>query len=130
VIKILSFFLLIPLISFSQKKIILTDSISLKNSFELDLRGNLLSYNSDSIQKFDSKLNHLFSFDYSTIGTIKTIQATNGLKLFVFDQNNRKLIFLDNTLSIQKELEIPFEIGNVSEVYWSKDGFFWMYFQD
>lgn len=121
-------FLLIPVFSFSNVDLNLKDSVGFTfSNFNIDPLGKVIAFNKDSVVQFDTLMKREFVFDYSDVGTIEDVISMNGLKRILFDKQHQKVIFLDNTLSVQKEAVIPGGFGFVTSMFWSKDGKFWLY---
>lgn len=127
-IRLLGLFLFISGLSFTQVDLKLKDSTMVDfSSFRVDQLGGVLVFDQDSLVKLDSEGKRMYTFDYSNLGAIEDVVCLNSLKKFVFDKQNQKILFLDNTLTIQKEVMIPGDFGFVTAVYWSTDGKFWLY---
>lgn len=92
------------------------DSISLKKIWELPVSsGSVWSIDNlnqvfvadkDLLRKFDAKGNPLFVQSVKNFGTISEIETKNPMKVMLFSEQQQYLIFLDNTLSKQSELEL------------------------
>jgi ABC-type uncharacterized transport system permease subunit len=92
------------------------DSISLKKTWELSISTNsswsvdnlnqVFVADKDLLKKFDSEGNQLFVQSVKNFGTISEIDTKNPMKVMLFSEQQQYLIFLDNTLSKQFELEL------------------------
>lgn len=126
--------LVISLIFFSfslSAQLKLVDSVRFDySSFELDRLGNFYAVNSDSVVSLDTAFNQVFTYDHSSLGSIKSYSASVSLKSLLFDENNQAIIFLDNSLSLQNQLYIPTDFGWVEEVFWLDNGNFLIKTQD
>jgi hypothetical protein len=69
--------------------------------WDVDGLGNVYTIENNQIKKRDFTGNVLRVESLKTIGEISKIDASQGLKIAVFSENQQQLCFLDNNLSIQ-----------------------------
>ena len=60
---------------------------------------NLYLVDDYTIKKFDTKGNLMFSYSDNYLGKISSVSIGEGLKVYVYYNNNAQLVLLDNTLS-------------------------------
>lgn len=127
--RLLFFLLLINISLVAQLR--LDDSISFNyTDFEIDKLGKLYALNNDSVVSFDQHFKPLFTYDHSSLGSIASFKASVSLKSLIFDENNQSIIFLDNSLTIQNQLNIPQDFGWVEDILWLDNGNFLIKTQD
>ena len=98
-----SFVVLILLLLFSLKadKVILHKRIYIQgNYFTTDNLGNCFLVDKNEITKYDGNGNVFNKFSIKAFGNIESIDATNPMKLMVFYKDFSKIIYLDNTVSL------------------------------
>lgn len=94
-------FLLLLVFSFKTDKVVLHKRIYVEgNYFTTDNLGNCFLVDKDEITKYDGKGAVFNKFSIKAFGNIESIDATNPMKLLVFYKDFSKLIYLDNTLSL------------------------------
>lgn len=96
---------------------------------EGDHLGNLYLVGEDNgIEVYDKDLKKLFQYSVRRLGNISEIDVRNPQKILVYYGNYLKVIFLDNTLSQIKELDLE-ALGywDVQCVALSRDNLIWMY---
>jgi hypothetical protein len=81
-------------------------SISTNSSWSVDNLNQVFVADKDLLKKFDSEGNQLFVQSVKNFGTIAEIDTKNPMKVMLFSEQQQYLIFLDNTLSKQFELEL------------------------
>ena len=95
------FFLLILLFAFKADKVILHKRIYIQgNFFTTDNLGNCFLADKDEITKYDGNGTVFNKFSIKAFGDISSIDASNPMKLMVFYKDFSKIIYLDNTLSL------------------------------
>ncbi len=70
------------------------------NYFTTDNLGNCFLVDRDEITKYDGSGTVFNKFSIKAFGNIESIDATNPMKLMVFYKDFSKIIYLDNTLSL------------------------------
>ena len=100
--KLLIFASSIILFSFISSEFSLINSIQLNGGekFVTDKLSNLYVFNNNQIKKYDSDGKLIYSYSNYKYGDITSIDASNPMKIIVFYKDFSKIIFLDNTLSI------------------------------
>lgn len=103
------------------------DSIILKKVWELPVSSNsvwsidnlhqVFVADKDLLKKFDANGKQLFAQSVKNFGTISEIETKNPMKVMLFSEQQQYLIFLDNTLSKQSELELStYDLNYVTHV--------------
>jgi hypothetical protein len=139
VVRLASFVLLIGIFLESCKSTVLnvdTDtepsSLSSANKYnliEIDAFGNTyLLTNKNVLQKFDENNNLLFEYSFNRQGQISRVDASNPQKILVYLQEFQNIVFLDNTLSVIKTLNLE-NLGYwaINNMALSNDNFIWIY---
>jgi hypothetical protein len=123
------FLFLILLASFSIKaQLKLSDSLSFPyEHVKLNAIGSVFAFNEDSVVLLDSSFSYKFTFDYSSLGSIESLSSNVSLKTLLFDKNNQSLYFLDNSLSLQNQKNIPSSFVWVDQIEWLSNGNFVIY---
>ena len=99
--SVLTFLLAILLVGFKSDKLILHKRIYIQgNYFTTDNLGNSFLVDKDEITKYDGNGAVFNKFSIKAFGPIESIDATNPMKLMVFYKDFSKIIYLDNTLSL------------------------------
>ena len=96
---------------------------------ETDHFGNIyLVDNNNGISVYDRSLKRLFQYSVRSLGNITDIDVRNPQKTLVYYGDYLKIIFLDNTLSKIKELDLE-QLGfwDIQAVALSRDNFIWMF---
>lgn len=124
--------LLLASLSFKSEKVLLHKRIYIQgNYFTTDNLGNCFIVDKDEITKYDGNGAVFNKFSIKAFGSIESIDACNPLKLMVFYKDFAKLVFLDNTLSLNGS-PIDLEELNLSQAKLAcvshSDGF-WLYDQ-
>ena len=97
----LVFLMLIFLFSLKADKLILHKRIYIQgNYFTTDNLGNCFLVDKDEITKYDGNGTVFNKFSIKAFGNIASIDASNPMKLMVFYKDFAKIIYLDNTLSL------------------------------
>ncbi len=95
------FFFLMFLFAFKGDKLILYKRIYIKgNYFTTDNLGSCYLVDKNEITKYDGNGAVFNKFSIKAFGTIESVDATNPMKIIVFYKDFSKLIYLDNTLSL------------------------------
>lgn len=96
---------------------------------DVDKLGNIYLVDSkNKIHKYDPNFKLLFSNSYNTLGRISHIDVSNPQKIIVYFSDFQNLLFLDNTLSEIKILNLePLGYWNIQAVAPSVDNFVWIY---
>ncbi|MBL0047730.1 MAG: hypothetical protein IPP32_06500 [Bacteroidetes bacterium] len=95
------FLLLMFIFSFKGDKLILHKRIYIQgNFFTTDNLGNCYLVDKDEITKYDGNGTVFNKFSIKAFGTIESMDATNPMKIMVFYKDFSKLVYLDNTLSL------------------------------
>lgn len=98
---ILSALLVLLVVGFKGDKLILHKRIYIQgNYFTTDNLGNSFLVDKDEITKYDGNGTVFNKFSIKAFGPIESIDATNPMKLMVFYKDFSKIIYLDNTLSL------------------------------
>lgn len=96
---------------------------------EIDGFGNtyLLTTN-NVLEKYDPKQNLLFTYSFNRQGEVTRVDASNPQKILVYFQQFQNVVFLDNTLSVIKTLNLE-ALGywQVNAVSLSNDNLIWIY---
>ncbi len=93
--------LILLLFSFKGDKLVLHKRIYIQgNYFSTDNLGNCFIVDRDEITKYDGNGTIFNKFSIKAFGPIESIDATNPMKVMVFYKDFSKLIYLDNTLSL------------------------------
>ena len=81
-----------------------------------------------TLSRYDKKLSKLFSYSFYGLGELKDMDVSNPQKLMLFFTDYQTIVFLDNTLSEIKRLELE-DIGywGVTGAAQSPDNFIWIY---
>jgi len=109
-----------------------SSSLSPSNKYkllELDAFGNTyLLTNKNVLQKFDENNKLLFEYSFNRQGQISRVDARNPQKILVYLQEFQNIVFLDNTLSVIKTLNLE-SLGYwaINNVALSNDNFIWIY---
>lgn len=96
---------------------------------EGDHLGNIyLVGKNNGIEVYDKEFKKLFQYSVRRLGNITELDVRNPQKILVYYGNYLKVVFLDNTLSQIKELDLE-SLGywDVQCVALSRDNFIWMY---
>lgn len=108
------------------------DNYVIKGDFtnmKVDKLGDIYLINKKSeILKYDENYNLLFRNSYNTQGRISHIDVSNPQKILVYFSDFQKILFLDNTLSEIKFLNLE-SLGywNIQAVAPSVDNLIWIY---
>lgn len=122
--KAILFLILLPFITIGQ-----SDPIQI----EVDAIGNLYLLYSDKIEKRDSQGQLLFSNSYNQYGQMNQLDITNALQPFVYFKTTNKILYLDNTMSVQSSVldlyQLPLELGNayITQVCGARNGGIWCF---
>ncbi len=100
------------LISFNTGDYTLIKSISFENAdkFTTDKLGNFYIYSNDNIIKYDKNGKQIATYSNINYGKISSMDVSNPQKIMVFYKDFIRIIFLDNTLSINGE---GIDVGNL-----------------
>jgi hypothetical protein len=100
--KIILLFILLPLgFSFKADRFVLHKRIYVQgNYFTTDNLGNCFIVDKDEITKYDGNGAVFNKFSIKAFGNVESIDATNPMKLMVFYKDFSKIVYLDNTLSL------------------------------
>lgn len=96
---------------------------------ELDGFGNTyLLTHKNVLQKFDEKNNLMFEYSFNRQGQISRVDVRNPQKILVYLQEYQNIVFLDNTLSVIKTLNLE-NLGywTINSIALSNDNFIWIY---
>jgi len=95
----------------------------------IDQMENLYLVSGPEIIKLDKKGNILNRYSDNILGDITSIDITNPLQILVFYSNQSRIVFLDNTLSVQKQGISALQIsdGYITQACNSNNGGFWVY---
>ena len=99
------------------------------SNMNVDKLGNIYLINEkNEILKYDDSYNLLFRNSYNTQGRISHIDVSNPQKILVYFSDFQKILFLDNTLSEIKFLNLE-SLGywNIRAVAPSVDNMIWIY---
>jgi len=99
------------------------------SNMNVDKLGNIYLINEkNEILKYDDSYNLLFRNSYNTQGRISHIDVSNPQKILVYFSDFQKILFLDNTLSEIKFLNLE-SLGywNIRAVAPSVDNLIWIY---
>lgn len=99
------------------------------SEFEVDNLGDIYVFNErNEIQKFDSEGNFLFKNSFNKYGKISYLDVSNPQKILIYFSDFQYVIFLDNTLSEIKLLNLEeFGFWDIKAVCLSNDNFIWIY---
>lgn len=99
--------------------------------FTTDNFGNTYAVQADVITKYDSKGDFVKTYNNKQFGLITSVDATNPMKPVLFYRNFLKVVFLDNTLSLNGEPISIEKLGfpQVQLVCSSYNNGLWMYDQ-
>ncbi|MFA6923518.1 MAG: hypothetical protein WC223_04615 [Bacteroidales bacterium] len=95
-------FTTIILLSFITSDFILIKSINVEsgNKFTSDKLGNLYVFGNNDIKKYDRDGKQTATYSNINYGKISSLDASNPQKIMIFYKDFSRIIFLDNTLSI------------------------------
>ncbi len=104
----------------------------IKGNYKLiegDHLGNIYLVGHDNgIEVYDKQFKKLFQYSIRRYGNISEIDVRNPQKILVYYGNYLKVVFLDNTLSQIKELDLEvLGYWDVQCVALSRDNLIWMY---
>jgi len=105
---------------------------TLANSYkllELDAFGNTyLLTEKNVLKKYDEKNVLLFEYSFNRQGEISRVDVKNPQKILVYLQDYQNIVFLDNTLSVIKNLNLE-NLGYwaINNIALSNDNFIWIY---
>ncbi|MGL4598546.1 MAG: hypothetical protein ACRCYO_13595 [Bacteroidia bacterium] len=94
-----------------------------------DPLGNVYLAQNDELNKYDASGNLVRNYSDKTFGTISSIDATNPLRILVFNRDFARIAFLDNTLTANGDpvrLEM-LGFANASLAASSHDNGLWIY---
>ena len=109
-----------------------SSSITIPNTYnllELDAFGNTYLLTSKNVlQKYDKNNELLFEYSFNRQGQISRVDASNPQKILVYLQEYQNIVFLDNTLSVIKTLNLE-SLGYwaINNVALSNDSSIWIY---
>lgn len=81
------------------------------NFITTDNLGNCYLVKEDILEKYDKDGNLLKNFSNKSLGKISSVDASNPMKILVFYKDFSKIIFLDNTLSLNGNIISLEELG-------------------
>jgi len=96
---------------------------------ELDAFGNTyLLTQKNVLQKFDENNKLMFEYSFNRQGQISRVDVSNPQKILVYLPEYQNIVFLDNTLSVIKTLNLE-NLGYwaINNVALSNDNFIWIY---
>ena len=97
----LPFVLLFFVFAFKSDNFIIERRVYAKgNFFTADNLGNFYLVGKDEISKYDANGNVFNKFSIKAFGNIESIDVSNPMKILVFYKDFSKIVFLDNTLSL------------------------------
>ena len=83
---------------------------------------------SNELIKLDKQYKTLFSYSVRQYGQIAHLDVSNPQKILIYFSDYQQIIFLDNTLSEIKQLDLEaMEFWDVTAVSLSRDNFIWLY---
>lgn len=96
---------------------------------EIDKLGNIyIIDNNNEIRQYDKNLTLLFRFSLNSLGDIQHIDVSNPQKILVYYPDFQHAVFLDNTLSEQKRLNLNvLGYWNTSGIALSRENNIWTY---
>lgn len=78
-------------------------AINDESTWDADRAGNVYVFNGEAISKLDTSGKQLLTQSAKSFGTIKTIDASNWMKIAVFSEEQQQVCYLDNALGIQPD---------------------------
>jgi hypothetical protein len=125
----LSFLLIIIFASAIQDEYTLINSIAFsKASFTTDKLGNAYVIVDNQLLQFDSHGNPLANYSENNLGSLKSVDAVNPLKIVLFYPDFAKVIILDSKLAVQSTVDLrSMNINQPMVVCNSEDNGYWVY---
>ncbi len=97
-------------------------------SMSIDPLGNIYRWNKSKIEKKESNSAIVFQNNLLSFGDIQNIDFTNPFKPFLFFENSQSIVILDNTLSIQGQINLEnLNMGWITQVCGSKWSGYWLW---
>lgn len=99
--------------------------------FTTDELGNIyIVFSDNSVTKFDSNGDSLFTFRSVLNGDIETVDATNPLKPLLFYPSYSKVVVLDRQLTLKNEFDLKrHNLFNINAIAAATNGGLWVYDQ-
>lgn len=118
--------------SIKSTQVNLSDHYLLQGQFEqikIDKLGFLYLLNDNNeLLKFDEDLNLLFKYSINSLGDVATIDVSNPQKIILYFSDYQFILFLDNTLSEIKRLNLEsFGYWDIQSAALSNDNLIWIY---
>jgi hypothetical protein len=97
-------------------------------SMSIDPLGNEYRWSKSKIEKKEVNSSIVFQNNLLSFGDIQNIDFTNPFKPFIFFENSQTIVILDNTLSIQGQINLEnLHLGWITQVCGSKWSGYWLW---